>query len=115
MALRNIVVLGDRVRENLDLTGPMSEDEKARLDTLEGKALAILVLADRDPADSISGLGGVQGLVYTKQCDPALTPFVAHIVREGNALVADVQSRGGVVKPLESYFVNNMTGLGKSL
>lgn len=116
LALRNPGVLLDRVKTVPgEIGGQLSEDQSERLNRLNDKAKAILILEDAglDSLDDNHLLRLPQ--LASRKVTPQAAPYLAGIIRDGNALVSEVVKTGKVGPSLTRYFASNITAISSSI
>lgn len=116
LALRNPGVLLERANTLPgEIGGQLSEEQSAKIDLLNKKAGAILLLEGKEPDVLDANHLLMLPVLASREVTPQAAPYLAQIIREGNALVSDVVRTGRVEPNLTRYFASNITAIGQSI
>lgn len=116
LALRNPGVLLDRANTMPgEIGGQLNDDQSERLSKLNDKAKAILILEEAG-LDSLDGNHLLRlPILASRKVTPQAAPYLAGIIRDGNALVSEVVKTGKVEPNLTRYFASNITAISSSI
>ena len=116
LALRNPGVLLDRANTVPgEIGGQLSEGQSERLNRLNDKAKAILILEEAGPDPSDTNYLLMLPIFASRKVTPQVAPYLAGIIRDGNALVSEVVKTGKVEPSLTRYFASNITAISSSI
>lgn len=116
LVLRNPGVLYDRMLTSTGEIGGMpSEDRAIRLGNLNDRAREILVRDGKTPDESEKNHLLTLPTVMSRGVSPLAAQALPEIIREGNALVAEIVNEGNVNSNLTRYFASNITAISSSL
>jgi hypothetical protein len=116
LVLRNPGVLYDReLTLPSELGGPLNEDQLARVTDLNDKAKAVLIREGITPDENDTNHLLTLPTVMSRRVSPLASQYIPEIIREGNALVAEVVSTGKVNPNLTRYFSSNITAISSSI
>lgn len=117
LVLRNPGVLYDRALTlPSEIGGPLNEEQSDRIKDLNDKAKAILIGEGKTEADVLDDNYLIAlPTVMSRRVSTVAARSLPEIIREGNALVAEVVSKGTVNPNLTRYFASNITAISSSI